>query len=94
MSLVSLIGFPLSIDSNTAKKRECFCINLARAYKYFDLWKGLRDDHCFWALLAELTARSTSFFVLIVKLNNFLLVAGLITLIFFDPLDVYHFPLI
>ena len=47
MSLVSLIGFPLSIDSNTAKKRECFCINLAIAYKYFDLWKELIEDHFF-----------------------------------------------
>ena len=62
MSLVSLIGLPLSIVSKTDKNLEFFCIILAKAYKYFDRSNGANLDHFGNAFFAAFTARSTSFF--------------------------------
>ena len=60
MSLVSLIGFPLSMVSKTDRKRECFWINLAKAYRYFARVSDEVFDQEIYAFFAAPTAALTS----------------------------------
>ena len=90
MSLVSLIGLPLSIVSKTDKNLEFFCIILAKAYKYFDRSNGANLDHFGNAFFAAFTARSTSFFDETDNLPIFFLLLGFIIFNFLLPDDLIN----
>ena len=80
MSLLSLIGLPLFIDSNTANSRDLSWMIRAKRYRYLPRSDPESFDQDLNALRAALTASSTSFSLASTISDKTSSVAGLIVL--------------
>src|SRR5947209_20400410 len=94
ISRVSRIGLPLSSDSNTASRRECFWIWRAMAYMYRARTCPGVLPHVSKALRAAATAASTSLLLAAATWVSGFAVDGLMLSIYLPLADLTHSLLI